>query len=58
METKSDYEKGYEQGIKDLAERLKNYYSNLRGTTYAVLTAYNIEQATKELLKEEEENEN
>lgn len=55
---KQGYDEGYEQGIKDLAEKLKNYYSNLRGTTYAVLTAYHIEQAKKELLKEEEANEN
>lgn len=46
------YDQGYEQGIKDFAERLKTYYKSLRGTTYAVLAAYHIEQAMKEMLEE------
>ena len=57
MDSKSEYAKGYEQGVIDLCERLKTYYGNLRGTTYAVLTAYHIEEVKKMLLKEEE-NEN
>ena len=44
-----EYRLGYEAAIEEFAESLKNYYGNLRGTTYAVLTAYHIEEAKKEL---------
>ena len=53
-EKTEEYIKGYARGVSDLAERLKNYYSNLRGTTPAVLTAYNIETAKKEILEKME----
>lgn len=56
-EQSKEYRQGYEQGVNDLCERLKNYYGNLRGTTYAVLAAYHIEEAKKKLLKEENKNE-
>lgn len=49
---RNEYRQGYEQGVIDFAERLKKYYGNLRGTTLAVLTAYHIEQAKKELLED------
>lgn len=48
---KVGYDQGYEQGIKDFAERLKTYYGSLRGTTYAVLAAYHIEEAMKQMLR-------
>lgn len=50
-EQSKEYRQGYEQGVNDLCERLKNYYGHLKGTTYAVLAAYHIEEAKKELLK-------
>ena len=38
MDSKSDeYIKGYEQGVKDLAERLIKYYETLGCGTYAPL---------------------
>lgn len=49
------YDQGYEQGIKDFAERLKTYYGSLRGTTYAALAAYHIEETMKEMLPKKEE---
>ena len=49
-EKSEEYIKGYEQGAKDLAERLKTYYRSFSGTTYAVLVAFHVEEATKEML--------
>ena len=49
-----EYQQGYEQGIKEFAERLKKYYGNLQSTTVTVLVAYHVEQIKKELLKQEQ----
>lgn len=46
-----EYQQGYEQGVKDLTERLKTYYNNLNGTTSSGLVAYHIDQIRKELLE-------
>ena len=54
----AEYIKGYEQGVIDFCERLKKYYSNLRGTTLAVLTAYHIETVKKEILEKNDREEN
>lgn len=51
---KVGYDQGYEQGIKDFAERLKTYYNSLRGTTYAALAAYHIEETMKQMLPDTE----
>lgn len=42
----------YEQGVNDLADRLKNYYLHLTGDLFTYLIAYHIEEVKKELLKE------
>lgn len=49
--TENEYQKGYEQGVKDLTERLKKYYNNLNGTTSSGLVAYHIDQIRKEMLE-------
>jgi DNA-binding protein Fis len=46
-----EYQQGYEQGINDLADRLKTYYNNLNGTTSCGLVAYHIDQIRKEMLE-------
>ena len=51
---KKGYSQGYDQGVKDFADRLKTYYNSLRGTTYAVLAAYHIEETMKQLLRDTE----
>ena len=53
---KTEYQKGYEQGILELAERLKKFYYSYRGNTYSSSVAYHIEQIKKDLLKEDKEN--
>lgn len=50
------FKKGYEQGVKDLAEKLKKFYDNYRGGTYSGSVSYHVEQIKKELLKEDENN--
>lgn len=50
------FKKGYEQGVKDLAEKLKKFYDNYRGGTYSGSVSYHVEQIKKELLKEDESN--
>ena len=55
MDTKSkEYIKGYEQGVKDLADRILKYYSNLKGQTYSGVVTYTVEVAMNELLEEDE----
>lgn len=48
-EKSEEYIKGYEQGVKDFAERIKKYYESLRGTTFGALVTYNIEQIEREI---------
>lgn len=44
-----EYKKGYEQGVTDLAERLKKFYLHLGSKTSSVVVSYHIEQIVKEL---------
>lgn len=53
---KEEYDKGYEQGVKDLADRLIKYYGNLRSGTYSGIVTYTTEVAMKELLGKEKDN--
>ena len=46
-----EYRQGYEQGVKDLAERVKKYYGALRGGTYSSLVSFNIEQQAEALIE-------
>lgn len=45
----SEYKKGYEQGVTDLAERLKKFYCHLGSKTNSAVVAYHIDQILKEL---------
>lgn len=54
---KTGYKEGYEQGLKDLAERLKRFYQSLKGETFSSTVAYHIDQIKKDLLKGDEDNE-
>ena len=50
-----DYIKGYNDGVKDLAEKLKTFYRIFRSHTYSASVAYHIEQIEKETkLKEDD----
>ena len=50
-EKSAEYIKGYEQGVRDFAEKVKKYYASLNGNTYSSLVAYTIEQLTKALIE-------
>lgn len=50
------FKKGYEQGVKDLAAKLKKFYDNYRGGTYSGSVSYHVDQIKNELLKEDESN--
>ena len=52
-----EYRKGYEQGVKDLAEKLQKFYDNYRGSTYSAVVAYHVGQIKKDLLNENKDNE-
>ena len=53
-EHSKEYIRGYEQGVKDLADRILKYYSNLKGQTYSGIVTFTIEIAMNELLEEDE----
>ena len=58
MSHNEDYIKGYNEGVKDLAERLKRFYRVFRSFTYSASVAFHIEQIENELMMEEKNNEN
>ena len=50
-----EYQEGYRQGVKDMAERLKNYYTSLPlPKTQPAVVEYNIRVLEEELLEEGE----
>ena len=46
-----EYKKGYEQGVKDFAERVKNYYRHTSGRPLPATVEYYIEQLEKEMIE-------
>lgn len=54
---KNGYEKGYGQGAKDMAERIKKYYHHLSGKTMSAVVEYVIDLIAKEMAGEVEKNE-
>ena len=46
-----EYQRGYEQGARDLAERIKCYYDNLKGRTSCSLVSFHIDQILNEMLE-------
>lgn len=55
--TEVAYKNGYDQGVKDFAERLKTYYDHHSSRPLPVTVVYHIEQIQNDLLSEKE-NEN
>jgi hypothetical protein len=43
------YQNGYKQGVKDLAERVQKYYSNLKEGSVGVSIGYYISVIAKEM---------
>lgn len=53
MDNKSEeYIKGYERGVKDFAERAKNYYRYTTSKPLPATVEYYIEQIEREMLNE------
>lgn len=51
-EKSAEYREGYEQGVKDMAERLEKYYTSFTGKTMSAAVAYAIKITAEELLKD------
>lgn len=49
------YRKGYEQGVRDYAARVKKYYSSLTGKTMTAAVKYVLTVIEQEMLKENRE---
>lgn len=54
---KNGYEKGYNQGVCDFAERAKTYYRNLSGRPLPDTIEYYLTLIANEMIKEEEKGE-
>lgn len=48
--TEIAYKRGYEQGIKDFADRIKKYYNSLGGSTTGFMVEYTIDIFKEEIL--------
>lgn len=53
-EKSEEYIKGYEQGVKDFAERAKKYYICFPGIPNSLLIVYYLEQIKKEMTEKRE----
>lgn len=51
-EKSEEYQRGYEQGVKDFAEKIKGYYNHLNGRTPATLVSFHVEEILKNVLGE------
>ena len=51
---KRGYAEGYNQGVKDFAERVKNYYRHMTSKALPATVEYYIDQIEKEMLKEDQ----
>jgi hypothetical protein len=45
-----EYRQGYEQGVKDFADRIKKYYNSLGGSTTGFMVEYTIDIFKEEIL--------
>ncbi len=54
---KNGYERGYNQGVRDFAERAKTYYKNTSGRPLPETIEYYLSLIAKEMIKEEKEDE-
>lgn len=48
-----EYRKGYEQGVRDYAARVKKYYTSLTGKTLTAVVKYVLTVIEQEMLKED-----
>ena len=48
------YEKGYAQGVRDFAERVKNYYRHMTSKALPATVEYYIDQIEKEMIENAE----
>lgn len=55
--TEVAYKNGYEKGVKDFAERVKQYYNHYSTRPLPVNVVYYIDQILKDLLKEDKSDE-
>ena len=51
MENNEDYRRGFEDGVKALAERLERYYSHVKGATYGCIVEYTAGIKAEELIR-------
>ena len=49
---KNGYERGYDQGVKDFAERAKTYYEHNSSRPLPATVVYYIDQIAKEMTDE------
>ena len=49
-----EYEKGYDQGVRDFAERVKNYYRHMTSKALPATVEYYIDQIEEEMLNDAE----
>ena len=54
---KNGYERGYNQGVKDFAERAKTYYKNLSGRPLPETIEFYLSLIAKEMIKEDKDDE-
>lgn len=45
----SEYEKGYADGVRDLAEKIAAYYTNVKRNTYPALVVYTVQNVANSL---------
>ena len=51
--TETAYKNGYEQGVKDFAERVKTYYRHTSSRPLPATVEYYIDQIAKDMIKKE-----
>jgi hypothetical protein len=53
MDIGKDLRDAYYDGARDFAERIKGYYDNLKGGTWATLVSFHVDEILKEFLEDE-----
>ena len=49
-----EYKKGYEQGVRDYAQRVKKYYKHLSGKTLTAVVKYVLTVMEAEMINKED----
>ena len=50
--TEIAYKNGYDQGVKDMAERIKNYYRHTTSKPLPATVEYYVDQIAKEMIED------